>query len=76
MWFGQAIAAGEGMLLARPPASTCRVLHDVLNSSSAEARSAARLAAMLTATTSRPSAWTDLRGARPLDAMARRTACR
>jgi len=35
LWFGQAIAAGEALLLARAAGLDLRVLHDVLNSSSA-----------------------------------------
>jgi 3-hydroxyisobutyrate dehydrogenase len=35
LWFGQAIAAGEALLLARAAGLDLRVLHEVLNSSSA-----------------------------------------
>jgi 3-hydroxyisobutyrate dehydrogenase len=35
LWFGQAIAAGEALLLARAAGLDLRVLHDVLNTSSA-----------------------------------------
>jgi len=49
LWFGQAIAAGEALLLARAAGLDLRVLHEVLNSSSAASTFLRRdLAALLT----------------------------